>query len=95
MKTIAAIAGLALALASGSAFAAASQEGLVNVKTGDIGVPALNNTTVQVPIGIAAQVCGVDANVIAKDRDTALANCTVTQTSANKDFMNFIQKKTN
>lgn len=81
------------ALASGAAFAAQTQEGLVNVATGDIGVDALNNTNVQVPIGIAAQVCGVDANVIAKQGQGAVANCKVTQESANKAFMNYVTKK--
>lgn len=89
---------IAAAIASGMMASAAyaqtqGQNGLVNVAVGDIGIDALNNTTVQVPIGIAAQVCGVDANVIAQDRDNALTDCKVTQESANKSFINFVSKK--
>lgn len=69
------------------------QEGLVNVGVGDIGIDALNNTSVQVPVGIAAQVCGVDANIIAEQGDDALTECTVTQESANQAFMNYVSKK--
>lgn len=54
MKTI--IGGTVLAMALGGA-AFAQQEGLVNV--------SVDGNTVQVPVGIAAQVCDVDANVIA------------------------------
>jgi hypothetical protein len=70
-----------------------NQEGLVNVAVGDIGIDALNNTNVQVPIGIAAQVCGVDANIIAKQKEQALTNCKVDQTNANEAFLNFVSKK--
>lgn len=94
---------LILALASAPALAQgqsgnaggnnAQQEGLVNVAVGDIGVDALNGTQVQVPIGIAAQVCGVNANVIAEQGDTALEDCEVTQETANEAFLNFVQKK--
>lgn len=45
------------ALLLGSAAAFGQQEGLVNV--------SVDGNTVQVPVGIAAQVCDVDANVIA------------------------------
>jgi hypothetical protein len=96
MKSLFAAA-LATSLMAGSALAQnqGNQGGLVNVKVGDIGIAALNNTTVQVPIGIAAQVCGVDANVIAQDRDNALTNCTVDQEAANANqaFLDFVQKK--
>jgi hypothetical protein len=40
--------------------AAQQQEGLINVNVTDVGVVA------QVPIGIAANVCGVNANVLAE-----------------------------
>jgi hypothetical protein len=54
--------------------AAAQQNGLVNVDVSNVlnnlsllnG--SLNNNTVQVPIGVAAAVCGINANVIAKQR---------------------------
>jgi hypothetical protein len=83
---------LAASIVSGASYAA-EQNGLVNVKVGDIGVDGLNNTTVQVPVGIAAQVCGVDANVIAKQRDEAVTNCTVTKQTANQAFLNYVTKK--
>ena len=35
----------------------------------------LRNVTVQVPIGVAANVCGVQANVLAQDTDQTV-NCT-------------------
>ncbi len=85
---------VALGVLAGAAYAQdQDQGGLVNVAVGDIGVDALNNTNVQVPIGIAAQVCGVDANIIAEQGDDAVADCEVTQESANTAFMNFVSKK--
>jgi hypothetical protein len=56
--------------------AAAQQNGLVNVDVSNvlnnlsIANGSLNNNTVQVPIGVAAAVCGINANVIAKQRQT-------------------------
>jgi hypothetical protein len=58
-----------------------------------IGIDALNNTNVQVPIGIAAQVCDVDANIIAEQKEQALTNCKVDQTTATQSFMNYGSKK--
>jgi hypothetical protein len=55
LRTLA-LAALAAGAISGPAFA--QQEGLVNVN--------VEGNTVQVPIGIAAQVCGIDANVLAQ-----------------------------
>jgi hypothetical protein len=53
-----------------------NQGGLVNVDVSnvlndldlDLLNNSLNNNTVQVPVGIAAAVCGVDANVLAHQR---------------------------
>ena len=51
-----------------------NQGGLVNVDVSnvlndlDLLNNTLNNNTVQVPVGVAAAVCGIDANVIAKQR---------------------------
>lgn len=45
-----------------------SQDGLVNVN--------LQDTTVQVPVAIAADICGVDANVLAQEVGDAPATCT-------------------
>ncbi|HEV7252698.1 MAG TPA: hypothetical protein VGN97_06320 [Mesorhizobium sp.] len=77
MKTIAQVAATALLLSSGAAFAQ-TQQGLVNV--------SVEGNSVQVPIGVAANVCDVDANVLATqfvgtdqtaceiDQETAAAN---------------------
>ena len=93
MKDIA-VAIIALGLLTGVSYAQdQDQGGLVNVATGDIGIDALNNTTVQVPIGIAAQVCGVNANVIAEQKEEALTDCKVDQTSATQSFINYVSKK--
>jgi len=85
---------IAAALASfavGPAFAqATAQGGLVNVNVSnvlndlelDLLNNSLNNNTVQVPIGVAANVCGVDANVLAKQRKAGSpVNCTAQNTS--------------
>jgi hypothetical protein len=54
---------------------AQNQEGLVIVNISD------NNTSVQVPVEVAAQVCGVAVNVIAeKPKNEAV--CTITQAQA-------------
>ena len=63
----------------------AQQAGLVNVDISNVA----NNinvdvsqipVTVQVPVGIAANVCGVNANVLAR-QGTGAAQCTATSTS--------------
>src|SRR3954449_12850986 len=62
------------ALAAMATPAVAQQSGLVNVDVSnvlnnlDLLNHTLNNNTVQVPIGVAAAVCGIDANVIAHQR---------------------------
>ena len=67
-----------------------TQGGLVNVDVSnvlnnldlDLLNNSLNNNTVQVPIGVAAAVCGVDANVIAHQRkDNASYSCPAKNTS--------------
>ena len=53
-----------------------NQGGLVNVDVSnvlndldlDLLNNSLNNNTVQVPVGVAAAVCGIDANVLAHQR---------------------------
>lgn len=93
-KTTAAAAVLALAL-GGSAFAQ-QQEGLVTVNVSNI--EAVNGNTVQIPVGIAAQVCpDLDVNALTdeeKGGDTVI-NCTVDQESANEAFMNYVSKGSN
>jgi hypothetical protein len=44
-----------------------NQQGLVNL--------TVENNTIQVPVGIAANICGVAANVLAQDVATGGANC--------------------
>lgn len=56
--------------AAGAPAMAATQDGLVNVD--------LTNTNVQVPVGVAADVCGVTANVIATGSFTGNSLCTST-----------------
>jgi hypothetical protein len=52
---------------AGAAEAATQQDGLVNVN--------VENVTAQVPIGIAANVCDVNANVLAEQLRGAGASC--------------------
>lgn len=83
---------LVIAIALTSAIAAPAvaqnQSGLVNVNVTDVLTDldllnnSLNNNTVQVPIGVAANVCGITANVLAAQRkggDTM--TCTAKTTS--------------
>ena len=64
--TVAATAALAVGVTAGPASAATQQQGLVNVSLTDINVP----------IGIAANVCNVSANVLASQNFTDLGDCT-------------------
>jgi hypothetical protein len=76
---------VAPAMAQGTA-----QGGLVNVNVAnvlnnlelDLLNNSLNNNTVQVPIGVAANVCGIDANILAARRKTGSpVNCEAKTTS--------------
>ena len=68
----------ALALTgAGSAQAATQQEGLVNV--------SLTDTTVQVPVAVAANICQVQANVIASNNVQDPGVCTAISRSDAKD----------
>lgn len=72
MKYTVAAAALAVSFAGS---AAAQQQGLVNV--------SVDNNNVQVPIGLAAQVCGVSAAVIAQDfAQTTKPVCEIDQQTA-------------
>jgi len=92
------IAAAALALGTTSAVAQNVSGGLVNVSIQDVNVlndslnqneiEILNNNNIavpiniQVPIGIAANVCGIAANVLAADlKQDGKANCTATNAS--------------
>ena len=65
-EAVATSAALALCAAAAPA-SAATQSGLVNVD--------LSNNTVQVPVAVAADVCGVQANVIASNTFGGNAVC--------------------
>jgi hypothetical protein len=69
--TVAAVA--AFALTAAPAPAQTTQEGLVNV--------SITDTNIQVPIGVAANVCGVTANVLASATQTAPVDCEATGTA--------------
>ena len=86
---------LAAALASAAAFPAMAQNnqdssGLVTVNVSDVANNLAQNlkvnvsqipVTVQVPVGIAANVCGVDANVLAQQKGSGGATCDAASTS--------------
>lgn len=81
------------ALAMGGAAFAQQQEGLVTVNVSDI--EAVNGNTVQIPIGIAAQVCpDLDVNALTSEQrgGTTAIDCTVTNETATEAFTNFIGK---
>ena len=68
----------------------AQQEGLVNVDISNIKTEIAKNidvdvsqipVTVQAPIGVAAAVCGINANVLAEQGRTGTASCPAQNTS--------------
>jgi hypothetical protein len=73
MKKILATTGLAFVLTTGAAYTQ-QQDGLVNVAVSDVNI--LNDlkltapVTVQVPVDVAANVCGVDVNVLSEQVKT-------------------------
>ena len=69
LLAVTASAALALGVSAAPA-SAAQQSGLVNVD--------LSNNAVQVPVAVAANVCGVQANVIASNTFGGNAFCTAT-----------------
>ena len=91
MRTLMTIAATAALSFAAPAFAqGTAQGGLVNVNVAnvlndleiDLLNNSLNNNTVQVPIGVAANVCGVDANVLASQRKAGSpVTCTARNTS--------------
>lgn len=92
---------VAACLSVGAAGAVAQQAGLVNVNIGDVAVDIADvldvdvsqvPVTVQVPIGIAANVCNVAANVLAADiRQTGDATCDAETTSTG--LIRFVQQQ--
>jgi hypothetical protein len=94
-KTLAAV--LGLAVLSGGAFA---QNGLISVDVSNVANNIAKNisvdvsqipVTVQAPIGIAATVCGVAANVLGTQAPSGNAQCTATSTSTALD--NLVQNQ--
>ena len=97
MRKMMIAAALATAGASAPALAQLNTaQGLVTVQVGDVTllnnflndtqIAALNNlnvpVNVQVPVGIAANVCGVTANVLASQKKAGDATCKATSGSA-------------
>ena len=92
-KSIAAAAVIGLAFASSGAFA---QGSLISVDVSNVANNIAKNisvdvsqipVTVQAPIGIAATVCGVAANVLGSQAPSGNANCTATSTSTALDML--------
>src|SRR5687767_4878880 len=67
------------------------QEGLVNVQLGDVVLQQIAQdinvdvsqipVEVQVPVGVAANICGVDANVLAEQKKDGEVSCDATSSS--------------
>jgi hypothetical protein len=88
LRTTVALSTLGLSLTGGAALAQ-RQEGLVNVNLSDIQLDIARDLdvnvsqipiTVQVPVGVAANVCNVSAAVLAR-QDAAAAPCDAESTS--------------
>ena len=60
--------------------------GLVNVTLSDVVDVNNNNVIAQVPIGVAANVCGVSAAVLAHGRQNTDAVCTTTNNQLPRAF---------
>lgn len=90
---------VALGLLAGTAFAQ-TNEGLVTVNVSNVANDIAKNLSIdvsqvplsiQVPVGIAANVCGVDANVLAKQKQGGTAACDATST--NNALQQVVQKQ--
>lgn len=88
VRTTLLTASISLALISGPALA--QQSGLVNVDIKNVANNLARDlnvnvsqipVTVQVPVGVAAAICGVDANVLAQQKKNGDAACTANNTS--------------
>ena len=91
VRSIAAAFGLGTLLAASGAFA---QGSLVNVDVHNVANNIAKNinvdvsqipVTVQAPIGVAATVCGVAANVLGQQAPSGNGSCTATSTSTALD----------
>jgi hypothetical protein len=65
--------GVATAENGGGGGSPVTQEGLVNL--------AITNTTIQVPVAVAANVCGLAVNILARGLNTGDVTCTATGVS--------------
>lgn len=54
----------------------------LNLEITNVNIEALKNIDVQVPIGLAAAICDVNANVLAKQRKTEGYTCTAKNNTA-------------
>jgi hypothetical protein len=99
VKSIAVVLGATAFLAAG-AIAQPRQSGLVNVEVSNVANDIARNlsvdvgqipVTVQVPIGVAATVCGVAANVLGQQAASGNAGCTATTT--NEALNNIVQQQ--
>jgi hypothetical protein len=78
----------ALGFAAVAPATAQQQEGLVNVNITDVGV------NVQVPVAIAANVCGVAVNVLAQQLPGDVSCDADAQTAANNEqLMRFVERQ--
>ena len=84
------------------ALAQNEQGGLVNVNLSNVRTEIAKNlnvdvsqipVTVQVPVGVAANVCGVAANVLAQQKNGGAADCTAMNTS--QALTQVVQRQTN
>ena len=94
MQTSKILSAAALGLAFAASGAFAQQSGLVNVDVSNVANNIAKNinvevsqvpVNVQVPVGVAANVCGVNANVLAQQRKAGEAACQATSTSTALD----------
>lgn len=99
VKSIAAVVGLSAFLATG-AIAQPRQSGLVNVEVSNVANDIARNLsvdvgqiplTVTVPIGVAATVCGIAANVLGEQAPSGNPSCTATST--NNALNNIVQSQ--
>lgn len=99
VKAIASVIGASV-LFAGAAFAQPRQSGLVNVEVSNVANDIARNinvdvtkipVTVQVPVGVAATVCGVAANVLGQQ--VAGGNAACTATSTNDALNNIVQQQ--
>jgi hypothetical protein len=78
------------ALGFGALASAQQQEGLVNVNVSDVDAGVIAN--VQVPVGIAANVCGVAVNVLARQLPGDV-ECDAESAANNDQFMTFADRQ--